>query len=261
MNSKHWTTKLHTLPHRILDHPFSGAYALWMLLADAALRGGVTGSAEQMTALGSLGALTLAITAGRKPIVRQTVLRKVKNISKITERGSKVRSDIRAEGVALAFDALYQLESIDVTTRMVDALREVDRCDVTSWGFSHTHAPVSTPAELAAQLIDGALYSALANPPGLNGVLSKKVQKYLLVRHPEWVAEYPQHFSFDCVDRARPGLMTAALTVYGLTHTSTSRRSELKAWIERSEDRSLDDPSHQQSTMCAPQGAMSELEI
>jgi hypothetical protein len=230
MEKTHWTAKLHTIPHRILDHPFSGAYALWILLANTMLSNGTSGSATQLTSAASLSVLTLTLTAGRKKIIHTSVMRKIKQISHVRKNLS-IDKVIREKGLAQAFEALYSIGNIYLVKCLADSVHEIEHNSVTSWGFSPKLELLTSASELAGNLIDGALYHMLVKSPTLSGILPKAVQRYLLTRHPEWVAEYPTNFSPACVEQAWPGLMSAALTVYSLGHDTEDRRTALAPWL------------------------------
>lgn len=193
--------------------------------------------------LGALGTLGVAVTAGRKTFVRHDVLGRTKQKrSKLPTSTLLGDAVTRRTGLVAAFNELYALDSIVATRSLVPALDALLRVpgSTTPWGSTIDEAGTSNTSNtsgthdteaLTAELVKGALYFAMQQPTILTGRLSAKVQTHIVAHHPEWLAEYPQHFNRVLVNQQRPGLMDVAIGVHGLHHNSYDRRVALAGWL------------------------------
>lgn len=232
MDNTNWTTRLRKLPHRVLDHPLSGAYAAWVGMAHFAITTPLEDTAK-LSALGLTGAFGVTITAGRKLFIENDVVRKTKRQLRI-QKNSKL-SAAQHTAVKNAFEVLYQLDGIVATGGIARALPYLtpDGPEVTPWQSSN---PARSNANGSSQtfvseLVQGAVYFAMQEPGLLTGVLPVKLQDYIVCNKPEWLGDYPRNFSRKHVEQQRPGLIDVAVQAYALHHESFARHEAVKAWL------------------------------
>lgn len=230
METNNWSTRIRRIPHRVLDHPLSGAYAAWVGLANVAL----TSPGNEAMRLGSLsatGILGLALVAGRKYMVRNDVERKAKQRLKY-ESNLSFNQTLRTS-LFSAFEDLYRMGGLAATQGLAKALpRLLDKDSATTpWGSDVTVHTNQDTFDLSRELVIGALYYSMQEPAILTGKITRKVQDYIVQNKPEWLAEYPHHFNRKLADHLRPGLIDVALGMHGLYDSSNIRREKMCEWL------------------------------
>lgn len=230
METSNWSTRIKKIPHRVLDHPLSGAYAAWVGLANVALTS--PGSeAMRLGTLGATGLLGLALVAGRKYMVRNDLERKTKQRLKY-EVDHLYHQTLRTS-LQTAFDELYRMGGIAATRGLAQALPRLldQKTSNTPWGSSVLSDGPQVVSGLSKELVLGSLYFSMQEPALLTGKITKKLQDYIVRNKPEWLAEYPHHFHRELADELRPGLIDVALGVHGMYDSSNIRRDKMLVWL------------------------------
>lgn len=231
MDNSNWTTRIRKLPNRVLAHPLSGAYAAWVGMAHFAVTTPLDDPAK-LGALGLTGAFGVTLAAGRKLFIENDVIRKTKKHFRQQTQSTLTKSEVVA--VKEAFAVLYELDAISATNGIVHALPYLTPSapEVTPWGSLNQakHSPLGHA--YVSELVHGAVFYAMQEPGLLTGHLPVKLQDYIVRNKPEWLSEYPHHFSRRNVENQRPGLMNVALQAYGLHHESFERHAAVKTWLD-----------------------------
>lgn len=233
MDTREWTTRLKKLPHRILDHPLSGAYAAWVGMANVAVSS--PDSNFRLASLGATGALGLALTIGRKYMIRSDIVKKTKQRIRVATK--KNYSDLSKDSLVDAFNTLYALGGITATRGLARTLPALTTATTakTPWGADAVPITEQSRTWLTEQMVKGSLYFAMQEPPLLTGKLPKTLQKYIVSHYPEWLAEYPHHFTPALAERERPGLFDVALSLNALHFDQNDKRLALRSWLDSHE--------------------------